>query len=114
MVSFDTWGVWVRDHQQDHDVLGDLHARMRWFCDEPVELEGWGLGLRLLESDTFTEGPAEVLAVLPPDMLAMLPVLADLPQVNSYRQNLFQTAGEHRRWIGESSSARSASGMMGG
>ncbi|CAN5702403.1 hypothetical protein BH20ACT1_BH20ACT1_00340 [soil metagenome] len=114
MVSFDTWGVWVRDHQQDHDVLGDLQARMRWFCDEPVELEGWGLGLRLLESDTFTEGPAEVLAVLPPDMLAMLPVLADLPRSTPTARTCSRrgrASSVDRRIVKRT---RSASGMMGG
>ncbi len=94
--SFDTWTSWMAAHQDEHDVLGDMEARLRWFCDNVFEVETWGLGLRLLESLTFTDGPAEVLALLPPELTEAIPSFVDDPQNTSYRQNLVEADGPAR------------------
>jgi hypothetical protein len=44
--------------------------------------------LDVVESCNFIEAPSEVLALLPPELQAMLPALSDDPQMTSYRQNL--------------------------
>ncbi|RDI61331.1 O-methyltransferase involved in polyketide biosynthesis [Nocardia pseudobrasiliensis] len=53
----DTTGRWMIDHQDRHDAMKRVSARMRWACDDPAELEGWGLGLRLLESGDLSRLP---------------------------------------------------------
>lgn len=92
-VVFDTWGEWMREHQDEHDALQMMDARVEWFWEEPAELEGWGLGLELRESCIMPDGPAEVRALLPPTMREMLPALAADPQVQAYKLNRFAVAG---------------------
>ncbi|HWL43662.1 MAG TPA: hypothetical protein VNQ73_12010 [Ilumatobacter sp.] len=44
--------------------------------------------MELVESCNFVDAPSEVLELLPAELHAMLPALADDPQMTSYRQNL--------------------------
>jgi hypothetical protein len=54
----DTAGAAMLEHQDQHDVLRHMRARFAWSCDDPRELERWGLGLALRESSTFFDPPA--------------------------------------------------------
>jgi len=58
-----------------------------WFCDDTT-LDLPGAALELVESCNFVDAPSEVLELLPAELHAMLPALADDPQMTSYRQNL--------------------------
>lgn len=89
-VSFDTWGSWMLEHQDDHDTLGAMEARVQWCCDDPRTVEAWAPGWTLVESCTFPDAPAEVLALAPPPVLELLPALREDPQVNAYRQNVVE------------------------
>lgn len=87
--AFDTWGSWMRDHQDEHDTIGSFEARFEWFCDDVAAMfAAAGAPADVVEQCTFLDAPPEVLELLPADMLAMLPALADDPQMNAYRQQL--------------------------
>jgi len=87
-LAFDTWGEWMRDHQDDHDTIGAMDARFTWFCEDPSELAAAEAALELLERYTFLDAPTEVLDLLPPPLREMLPTFRDDPQMNTYHQNL--------------------------
>lgn len=59
-IAMDTTGRWMIEHQDRHDAMKRVSARMRWACDDPAELESWGLGLRLLESGDLSRLPARL------------------------------------------------------
>ncbi|MEU6585522.1 class I SAM-dependent methyltransferase [Nocardia sp. NPDC046763] len=59
-LAMDTAGRWMIDHQDGHDAMKQVTARMRWACDDPAEVEGWGIGLRLLESGDLSRIPARL------------------------------------------------------
>jgi O-methyltransferase involved in polyketide biosynthesis len=90
LLALDTWGSWMRDHQEEHDAIGQMDARFEWFCDDLTALSDADaeIVVKPIESCTFTQAPAEVLALLPPPFRDMLPALADDPQMLAYRQNL--------------------------
>jgi len=56
-VAFDTANRWMVDNPQFHDVMSKMTARMQWECDDPSEIERWGIDLRLLESRSFLQPP---------------------------------------------------------
>lgn len=87
-LAFDTAGEWMVKHQGDHDVLKKMAARMQWVCDDPLELETWGLGLRLLESRTLAEPPPRLESRVPWLLRRFGPILFR-KRVNSYRMNSF-------------------------
>jgi O-methyltransferase involved in polyketide biosynthesis len=93
-VAFDSWGRWMRDHQDDHDAIGQMDARFTWFCDDPSQLAIPDTNLQILERHTFLYAPDEILELLPPPLREMLPAFANDPQMNAYHQNL---ARVHRR-----------------
>jgi O-methyltransferase involved in polyketide biosynthesis len=88
-VATDTWGTWMADHQDEHDTIGALDARFRWFCDDPTDLDVPGVTVDVVERYPFAGAPAELVALLPDDLRALLPALADDPQMGAYQQNLF-------------------------
>ncbi|QIS13630.1 class I SAM-dependent methyltransferase [Nocardia arthritidis] len=59
-LAMDTTGRWMIDHQDNHDALGKVSARMRWACDDPAEVEGWAPGWRLLASGDLSRLPARM------------------------------------------------------
>lgn len=65
-----------------------FEACFEWFCDDPTTLDLRGVALELVDSCNFLDAPGEVLELLPAELHAMLPTLADDPQMTSYRQNL--------------------------
>ncbi|MFI6368784.1 class I SAM-dependent methyltransferase [Nocardia sp. NPDC050630] len=64
-LAMDTTGRWIIEHQDRHDSLKQVSARMRWACDDPAEVERWGIGLRLLESGDLSRIPAGLRARVP-------------------------------------------------
>jgi O-methyltransferase involved in polyketide biosynthesis len=90
-IAFDTVGPRaIARTNEDHERL-NLDARFVWACPDPKAIEGWGIGLRLVESLRLTEIPGSLWASLPWPMRAgfgalsaLLPGIADV-----YRFNLF-------------------------
>jgi hypothetical protein len=62
---------------------------MHWICDDPRSLEGWAIGLRLLESRTLANAQASLKPKVPWFLRTLGPVLFRR-QVNSYKLNLFE------------------------
>jgi O-methyltransferase involved in polyketide biosynthesis len=90
-VAIDTWGTWMRDHQDDHDALKVVNARVEWFCDTPAEIEALAPGLRSAESITLADAPAELLGRLSADEREMVEAARDQPQLATYKLNRFTT-----------------------
>lgn len=88
-LAFDTAGTHMAKTQDKNDLLKKMAARIHWTCDDPRRLEGWGTGLRLLESRTL----AGAQPALQPNVRWFLRTLGPIlfrKQVNSYRLNLFE------------------------
>jgi O-methyltransferase involved in polyketide biosynthesis len=88
-VAVDTWGTWMRDHQDGHDALKVMNARVEWFCDTPAEIEALAPALRTAESVTLADAPAELLERLSSNEREMLHSARDQPQLTTYRLNRF-------------------------
>jgi hypothetical protein len=69
-----------------------MAARFDWACDDPREIEGWNIGLRLKESRTLLNASDAWLARLSLPMRSSLRILRTLcPQVaKSYQLNSFE------------------------
>jgi O-methyltransferase involved in polyketide biosynthesis len=91
-VAVDTWGTWMRDHQDDHDALKVVDARVDWFCDTPAEVEVLAPALRSAESITLDDAPPELLDRLTRDERAMVDSARGQPQMMTYKLNRFTTA----------------------
>jgi O-methyltransferase involved in polyketide biosynthesis len=93
VIAFDTAGRTTAT-QDRHRVWPGLRARLAWFCDDPREVEQWGLGYRLLESRSLADIPPSLDRALPFShrySIALARVLGwDL---DTYRMNLYQAAG---------------------
>jgi O-methyltransferase involved in polyketide biosynthesis len=86
-LAVDAWGHWMRDHQDEHDILRNMEARLQWFCDDIRELDA---RVEVLESCTYASAPADVLELLPPPLEAMVAASANDTQLQNYRMNLVQ------------------------
>ncbi|WP_422771458.1 class I SAM-dependent methyltransferase [Plantactinospora sp. WMMC1484] len=92
-VALDTGGHLMVDRQDRHPTMKFMAAKMRWACDDPREIEGWGLGLRLLASSTSTEVPRDQFRRLPLVYRAALRAMrAFPPTARMYRLNIFEVA----------------------
>jgi NAD(P)-dependent dehydrogenase (short-subunit alcohol dehydrogenase family) len=88
-IAVDTWGTWMRDHQDDHDALNVVNARLEWFCDTPAAIEALAPGLRGAESITLADAPDELLGQLSADERAMVEAAHGQPQLTNYKLNRF-------------------------
>lgn len=93
-IAFDTSGSWIVANQHRHDSLKKVAARIGWACDHPRELEGWGLGLRLLESRDLSRLPRPMRGRVPPARRVGLRLLRVLlrKRFAKYKVNLFEIA----------------------
>jgi O-methyltransferase involved in polyketide biosynthesis len=92
-VAFDTCGGWIVANQHRHDAMKKVQARMTWACDDPRELEGWGLGLRLAESRDLSQLPRQLRRRTPLAYRCFLPLARVLlrKRFAKYRVNLYRT-----------------------
>jgi O-methyltransferase involved in polyketide biosynthesis len=90
-VAVDTWSTWLRDHQDDHDALKSVDARVEWFCDTPAEVEALAPGLTTAESITLDDAPTELRDRLTPDEQAIIDAARGQPPMTAYRLNRFTT-----------------------
>jgi O-methyltransferase involved in polyketide biosynthesis len=90
LIALDTGGATMMRNQDRSGVMKPMAARMQWVCEEPRELESWGL--QLLETRTFAQPQAEVAKTWPRRYRYGNPLLARLvpPIVNTYKLNLFR------------------------
>lgn len=90
LFAFDTGGAAMLDNQDRNGAMKSVSARMQWVCEDPRQVEEWGL--RLVESRTFAEPQPEVGKTWPVRYRYGLPLVARLvpAMVKSYRMNLFR------------------------
>jgi O-methyltransferase involved in polyketide biosynthesis len=91
IVVFDSSSNSASNERRGRLVWPGLRARSGWVCEDPRQVEGWGLGYRMLESRTLVEMAATLAHVLP------FPIRYSLAQarvlgwnVNTDRLNVFQ------------------------
>lgn len=90
IVLLDTGSARMRDSMDKNASMKRVSARMKWACDDPRELENWGLAL--LDSRTFVYPQPDVLATWPFTYRHILRTLGRLfpPMANVYRMNKLQ------------------------
>jgi O-methyltransferase involved in polyketide biosynthesis len=84
-IAFDTAGAEMVDRVGQHNSVKLMSARFQWSCEDPRELESWGL--RLLDSRNITQPQRTVR--LPFTYRLYLRLTGQAPQVKAYRMNLF-------------------------
>ena len=91
-IAFDTTSRSAVLHGNKDFVHRKMAARFDWACDDPREIEGWNIGLRLKESRTLLNASDAWLARLSLPMRSSLRILRTLcPQVaKSYQLNSFE------------------------
>ena len=90
LIAFDTGGAAMMRNQDRNSVMKPMTARMQWVCDDPRDLERWGL--ELLESRTFAQPQPEVAKTWPARYRYGMPLLARAvpPILKNYKLNLFR------------------------
>jgi len=92
LIAFDTAGKRMVSNQDDNRSLAQVSARLQWICDNPGDLERWGL--ELLDTRTLATPQPEIAKSWPPQRRYGMPMLARLvpPIVNTYKFNLLRLA----------------------
>ena len=95
-IAFDTAILKAVNHENKDHARRKLGARFAWACEDPEEIEGWKIGLRLVESRTIGNVPDSLRSRLSLPMRAAFYVFAKLfPQLTkAYRLNLFAGQSE--------------------
>ena len=98
-LAFDTAARKGIDRVNKDHARRNLAARFAWACEAPMEIEGWKIGLRLVESHSMMDIPATVRSRLSLQTRTTLRVLSKLiPQMRkSYQLNLFAVQPEAER-----------------
>jgi O-methyltransferase involved in polyketide biosynthesis len=92
LIAFDTAGKRMVSNQDDNRSLAQVSARLQWICDNPRDLERWGL--ELLDSRTLATPQPEIAKTWPAQRRYGMPLLARLlpTMVNTYKFSLFRLA----------------------
>lgn len=92
-VAFDTGGALMVRHQDRHDTLRHMSARMQWECGEPRDVESLEPRLRLVESKGLYGVPEQAMRTLPwtDRVVPWLVGFSSIPA--RYRMNLFAVSG---------------------
>ncbi len=92
LLAFDTGGAAMMNNQHRNRVMKSVSARMQWICDDPYELEAWGL--QLLDSRTFGTPQPEVAQTWPARYRYGMRLMTRLApaMVKTYKMNLFRLA----------------------
>lgn len=91
-IAFDTAGQKMIDNQHRNKSLAQVRGRMQWICDEPRDLEPWGL--TLLDTRTLATPQPEIAKTWPPQRRYGMALISRLlpAMVNVYKFNLFRLA----------------------
>lgn len=94
LIAFDTAGQKMIDNQHRNKSLAQVRGRMQWVCDEPRDLERWGL--ELLDSRTLATPQPEIAKTWPPQRRYGMALVSRLlpSMVNVYKFNLFRLSPE--------------------
>ncbi|WP_293055143.1 class I SAM-dependent methyltransferase [Mycobacterium sp.] len=92
LIAFDTAGTRMVANQDRNRALAQVNARLHWVCDNPRDIERWGL--HLLDSRTLATPQPEIATTWQRRQRYGMSVLARLapPIVNTYKFNLFRLA----------------------
>ena len=92
LIAFDTAGKRMVSNQDDNRSLAQVSARLQWICDNPRDLERWGL--ELLDTRTLATPQPEIAKTWPAQRRYGMPLLARLAPavVNTYKFSLFRLA----------------------
>ncbi len=90
-IAFDTAGRKAVDSGNRDFVRRNMAARFAWACDDPREVENWGIGLRLVESRSAADFPVPLKSRFSLPVRASLCVIRKLfPKLMQvYKLNLF-------------------------
>ncbi|WP_054811897.1 class I SAM-dependent methyltransferase [Nocardia arizonensis] len=88
-LALDTGGRAMMNHQDRNPVLKTVSARMKWTCDNPADLERFGV--RLIESRTFASPQPAVARTWPARYRYLLKGFGWASPVSTYKINLFTT-----------------------
>ena len=80
-IAFDTGHPAGMDSMNRNHARLKLEARFAWGCENPREIEGWKIGLRLVESRTLADVPDILRSRLSLRMRAVLRILVKLAPV---------------------------------
>lgn len=91
-IAFDTAGERMVSNQDRNKSLAQVSARLQWTCEDPHEIELWGL--ELLDTRTLATPQPEIAKTWPLQRRYGMPILARLAPsvVNTYKFNLFRAA----------------------
>lgn len=87
VIAFDTAGKAMVDAVERRVAMKQMSARFLWSCDDPRELESWGL--RLLDSRALARPQPAVRAALPFAYRLLLRIVGLARRATGYRMNLF-------------------------
>ena len=95
-IAFDTATPRVVSHENQDHARRNLDARFTWSCQDPREIERWGIGWSLAESRTLMDIPGDLRRRLSLPLRAALRVITTLfpKQVQFYRLNVFAGLSE--------------------
>jgi O-methyltransferase involved in polyketide biosynthesis len=94
-VAFDVPGGSAVATRKGRSVCPGLRARLRWTCEDPSQIEQWGLGYRLVESRSLSGASSPLEAPLPFSYqytMALARILAW--PVDAYRLNVYCADGK--------------------
>lgn len=89
-IAFDTAGKKMIDNQHKNKSLAQVRGRMQWVCDEPRDLQRWGL--ELLDSRTLATPQPDIAKTWPRQRRYGMALVSRLfpAMVNVYKFNLFR------------------------
>ena len=90
LIAFDTAGKKMISGQDRNKSLAQVTARLQWVCDDPSDVERWGL--ELLDTRTLATPQPEIAKTWPPQRRYGMSLLACLApaMVNTYKFNLYR------------------------
>jgi O-methyltransferase involved in polyketide biosynthesis len=89
-IAFDTANRMAIEHGNKDHASRNLDAYAAWACEDPREIEQWGIGLRLVESRSLFNAPDSAKSRLSLATRAAFRIFAKVPKMaNAYRLNLF-------------------------
>ena len=93
ILAFDTSSSRGTPERRGRRVWPGLRARSGWICDDPQEIEGWGLGYRLLASRTVADMVSALGHALPFHVQYSMALARILGwEIDAHRVNVFRAA----------------------
>lgn len=94
LVIFDTVASTGTDDRRGRRVWPGLRARVRWTCDDPRQVEDWGLGYQLVESRSLGDLPPPLDRMLPLYQYSMAVARVLEWPIDAHRVNVYRAMAE--------------------